>query len=103
MRRGTLDFRKGTSCGPIIDGAGERELEKPAKPILFGLNALNLLQALERIQARDPSADNQAPNDLIPIQPTLARQPVQVFGVLVTQTNGDPMLELFWPSHFRKA
>jgi hypothetical protein len=64
---------------------------------------LNRLQALERIQARDPSADNQAPNDLIPIQPALARQPVQVFGVLVTQTNGDPMLELFWPSHFRKA
>ena len=103
MRRGTLDFRKGTSCGPIIDGASERELEKPAKPILFGLHALNLLQALERIQARDPSADNQAPNDLIPIQPTLARQSVQVFDVLVTQTNGDPMLELFWSSHFRKA
>jgi hypothetical protein len=83
--------------------ARECEFEKPAKPILFGLNALNLLQALERIQARDPSADNQPPNDLILIQPTVARQAVQVFDVLVTQTNGDPMLELFRSSHFRKS
>ena len=76
MRRGTLDLRKGTSGGPLIDRARQRQLEKPAKPILFGLNALNLLQALERIRARDLGADNQPPNDFIPIQPTVARQPV---------------------------
>ena len=91
------------SRGPLVNAVRERQLEKPAEPILFGLNSLNLLQALERLRARDSGADNQAPDDLIPIQPTLARQPVQVLDVLLTQTNGDPMLELFRSSHFRRS
>jgi len=64
------------SSGPLIDAIRERQLEKPAEPILFGLNPLNLPQALERMQARNFAAENQAPDDLIPIQRTVAREPV---------------------------
>ena len=61
LRRGAFDPHKCRSCGPLIDGAYERQLEKSTKPILFGLN------------------------------------------LRVTQTNGDPMLELFRSPHFRQS